>query len=69
MLIGPKGEFQESPAPEDILIEESSWKLTEELSTPVKLPIVAIGMGEKDTDLYPFSSNNFSKILVNNRWK
>ena len=31
------------------------------------LPIIAIGMGEKDTDIHPFSSINFSKILVNNR--
>ena len=31
------------------------------------LPIIAIGMGEKDTDLHPFSSNNFSKILVKNK--
>ena len=37
------------------------------ISKKFGLPIIAIGMGEKDTDLYPFSSNNFSKILVNNK--
>ena len=35
------------------------------ISKKFSLPIIAIGMGEKDTDLHPFSSNNFSKILVN----
>ncbi len=28
------------------------------------LPIIAVGMGEKDSDLYPFSSADFSKLLV-----
>ncbi len=37
------------------------------ISKKFGLPIIAIGMGEKDTDLHPFSSNNFSKILVNNK--
>ena len=37
------------------------------ISKKFSLPIIAIGMGEKDTDLHPFSSNNFSKILVNNK--
>ena len=39
------------------------------ISKKFSLPIIAIGMGEKDTDIHPFSSINFSKILVNNRWK
>ena len=29
-----------------------------------KLPIVAIGMGEKETDLHPFSAEYFSKALL-----
>ena len=29
-----------------------------------KLPIVAIGMGEKETDLYPFNAEFFSKALL-----
>lgn len=29
-----------------------------------KLPIVAIGMGEKETDLHPFNSEYFSKALL-----
>ena len=37
------------------------------ISKKFSLPIIAIGMGEKDTDLRPFSSDNFSKILVNNK--
>ncbi len=37
------------------------------ISKKFGLPIIAIGIGEKDTDLHPFSSNNFSKILVNNK--
>ena len=37
------------------------------ISKKFSLPIIAIGMGEKDTDLHPFSSGNFSKILVNNK--
>ena len=37
------------------------------ISKKFGLPIIAIGIGEKDTDLNPFSSNNFSKILVNNK--
>ena len=32
-----------------------------------KLPIIAIGMGEKETDLHSFSSNDFSRMLVNNQ--
>jgi len=28
------------------------------------LPIVAIGMGEKETDLHPFNSEYFSKALL-----
>ena len=31
------------------------------------LPIIAVGMGEKESDLYSFNSKNFSKILVNNK--
>jgi len=30
------------------------------------LPIVAVGMGEKESDLHSFSSNQFSKMLVEN---
>ena len=30
------------------------------------LPIIAVGMGEKETDLHPFNSADFSKILVKN---
>ena len=37
------------------------------ISKKFSLPIITIGMGEKDTDLHPFSSNNFSKILVKNK--
>ena len=37
------------------------------ISKKFSLPIIAIGMGEKDTDLHPFSSGNFSKILINNK--
>ncbi len=37
------------------------------ISKKFSLPIIAIGMGEKDSDLRPFSSDNFSKILVNNK--
>ena len=37
------------------------------ISKKFGLPIIAIGIGEKDTDLHPFSSNNFSKILVKNK--
>ena len=29
-----------------------------------KLPIVAVGMGEKDTDLYPFKAEFFAKALL-----
>ena len=29
-----------------------------------KLPIVAIGMGEKETDLHPFNAEYFSKALL-----
>ena len=32
-----------------------------------KLPIIALGMGEKETDLHSFSSNDFSRMLVNNQ--
>ena len=32
-----------------------------------KLPIIAVGMGEKENDLHPFSSDYFSKMLVNNK--
>ena len=28
------------------------------------LPIVAVGMGEKDTDLHPFNAEFFSKALL-----
>ncbi len=37
------------------------------ISKKFSLPIIAIGMGEKDTDLLPFSSDNFSKMLVDNK--
>ena len=30
------------------------------------LPIIAVGMGEKDTDLHSFNSSQFSKMLVRN---
>ena len=30
------------------------------------LPIVAIGMGEKESDLHSFDANQFAKILVKN---
>ena len=30
------------------------------------LPIIAVGMGEKETDLYSFNSKKFSKMLVQN---
>ena len=30
------------------------------------LPIIAVGMGEKESDLHSFSSNQFAKILVEN---
>tara|TARA_B100000945_G_scaffold305741_1_gene292517 strand:- start:1375 stop:2250 length:876 start_codon:yes stop_codon:yes gene_type:complete len=30
------------------------------------LPIVAVGMGEKENDLYSFDSNEFAKLLVKN---
>ena len=30
------------------------------------LPIVAVGMGEKESDLHSFDSNEFTKILVKN---
>ena len=30
------------------------------------LPIIAVGMGEKETDLHPFNSADFSKILIKN---
>ena len=29
-----------------------------------KLPIVAVGMGEKETDLQPFNAEYFSKALL-----
>ena len=31
------------------------------------LPIIAVGMGEKESDLYSFNSKDFSKMLVNNK--
>ncbi len=31
-----------------------------------RIPILAVGMGEKENDLHPFSSKNFSKMLLNN---
>ena len=31
------------------------------------LPIIAVGMGEKESDLHSFDSNQFSKILVQNQ--
>ncbi len=31
------------------------------------LPIIAVGMGEKETDLNSFNSNDFSKMLVNKK--
>ena len=37
------------------------------ISKKFSLPIIAIGMGEKDTDLHPFNSDNFSKMLVENK--
>mgnify|MGYP001418559354 CR=1 FL=1 len=37
------------------------------ISKKFSIPIIAIGMGEKDTDLHPFSSDNFSKMLVDNK--
>ena len=37
------------------------------ISKKFGLPILAIGIGEKDTDLHPFSSDNFSKILVGDK--
>ena len=30
------------------------------------LPIIAVGMGEKESDLHPFSSNEFAKMLIKN---
>ncbi len=30
------------------------------------IPIIAIGMGEKENDLHPFSANKFSNILIKN---
>ena len=30
------------------------------------LPIIAVGMGEKESDLHPFNSADFSKMLVEN---
>ena len=30
------------------------------------LPIIAVGMGEKETDLHAFDSEKFSKMLVQN---
>jgi len=30
------------------------------------LPIIAVGMGEKESDLYSFNSNQFTKMLVKN---
>ena len=30
------------------------------------LPIIAVGMGEKESDLHSFSSNQFTKMLVKN---
>ena len=30
------------------------------------LPIIAVGMGEKESDLHSFSSTQFAKILVKN---
>ena len=36
------------------------------ISKKFGLPILAVGIGEKETDLHPFSSNNFSKMLINN---
>ncbi len=30
------------------------------------LPIIAVGMGEKESDLHSFNSDNFSKMLVQN---
>ena len=29
-----------------------------------ELPILAVGMGEKENDLYSFDSKNFTKILI-----
>ena len=29
-----------------------------------KLPILAVGMGEKETDLHPFSAEYFAKALL-----
>ena len=37
------------------------------ISKKFKLPIIAVGMGEKENDLHPFSSDYFSKMLVNNK--
>ena len=31
------------------------------------LPIIAVGMGEKESDLHPFNSADFSKMLVENK--
>ena len=30
------------------------------------LPIIAVGMGEKESDLHSFNSNQFAKMLVKN---
>ena len=30
------------------------------------LPIIAVGMGEKENDLHPFSSKEFAKMLIKN---
>ena len=37
------------------------------ISKKFKLPIISVGMGEKENDLHPFSSDYFSKMLVNNK--
>ncbi len=31
-----------------------------------RIPILAVGLGEKESDLHPFSSKNFSKMLLSN---
>ena len=43
---------------------ESPIEELNSLAEKFKLPIVAVGMGEKETDLQPFNAEYFSKALL-----
>ena len=38
------------------------------ISKKYNLPIVAVGMGEKETDLHPFKAEKFTKALLSLNW-